>query len=68
MEKPATSQPPNLRITVEKPGRARLEELGCASRPIWTREPSTFDRRYDEDEVCYILEGDVTVRKHHRMV
>jgi uncharacterized cupin superfamily protein len=29
---------------------------------IWTKEPSTFDWSYDEQEVCYFLEGDVTVK------
>lgn len=52
-----------LKIVVEKnPSAKRLEELRVRTWEIWTKEPSTFDWRYDEREVCYFLEGDVTVR------
>lgn len=37
-------------------------ELGARSWPIWTKEPSTFDWFYDEQEICYFLEGEVTVK------
>lgn len=29
--------------------------------PIWDKEPSIFPWSYDENEICYFLEGDVTV-------
>ena len=40
---------------------ARLEELGVRKWPIWTKEASEFPWRYDEAEVCYILEGEIEV-------
>jgi hypothetical protein len=48
-------------ITVEKPGHKRLEELGVFDWDIWTCEPSEFEWHYDQREVCYLLEGKVTV-------
>ncbi len=50
-------------IIVEKnPTPKRLEELKAKTWDIWEKEPSTFDYFYDEQEVCYFLAGDVTVR------
>ena len=51
-----------LKITVEKPQEPKLKELGVRSWPIWTKEASVFDWQYDEKEVCYFLEGDVTAK------
>lgn len=48
-------------ITVEKPQPTELHDLGVESWPIWTKEPSTFDWHYDEQETCYLLAGDVEV-------
>ncbi len=48
-------------ITIEKPEPGKLVELGVESWPIWTKEPSTFDWHYDEQEICYLLEGEVEV-------
>ena len=31
------------------------------SWPIWTCDPSEFDWEYDQEEHCYIVEGEVTV-------
>ncbi len=50
------------RIQVEKPTEKKLTELNVKKWPIWTKEPSTFDWVYDEKEICYFLEGDVTVK------
>ena len=33
-----------------------------ASWPIWTCEPSEFDWQYAQEEHCYIIEGEVTVK------
>ncbi len=53
----------SLKIQIEKnPDKKRLEELRVFTWPIWTKEPSTFDWHYDEQERCYFLEGDVTVK------
>ncbi len=43
------------------PARERLEEMGVFSWPVWEKEVSRFPWTYDADEVCYILEGEVTV-------
>ncbi len=48
-------------IEVEDPDEERLEELGVENWPIWTKEPSSFDWHYDQQETCYFLEGDVVV-------
>lgn len=49
-------------IKVEhQPDQARLESLGVSSWGIWTKEVSTFPWTYDEQEICYFLDGDVTV-------
>jgi uncharacterized protein len=50
-----------LKITVEKPTETKLKELGIKKWPIWMKEVSVFDWSYDEKEVCYFLEGEVTV-------
>ena len=43
------------------PAREKLEEMGVLSWPVWEKEVSRFPWTYDTDEVCYILEGEVTV-------
>jgi uncharacterized cupin superfamily protein len=50
------------RIKVERPSEERLKTLKVTSWPIWTKTPSTFDWHYDEQEMCYFLEGEVTVK------
>lgn len=39
-----------------------LKNLGVETWPIWMKEVSTFDWYYDEKEVCYLLDGEVTVK------
>ncbi|MDP8298353.1 MAG: cupin domain-containing protein [Candidatus Tantalella remota] len=48
-------------IKKERPDGSTLEELGVDSWPIWEKEVSKFDWSYDEQEVCYILEGNAKV-------
>lgn len=51
-----------MKIKIEcKPTQERLEKLGIASWPIWTKEVSEFPWTYDDAETCYFLEGDVVV-------
>jgi len=57
-----TTQKTALRILVEKPSVKRLETLGVTRWPIWTKEVSAFDWFYEEQEICYFLEGEVTVK------
>lgn len=50
------------KITVEHaPGEARLKELGVNSWPTWSKEVSKFPWSYSEQEVAYVLEGEVVV-------
>lgn len=50
-----------MEIKVEKPNTTRLGELKVNSWPIWEKEESSFDWYYDEEEICYFLEGEVDV-------
>ena len=43
------------------PDPAQLQSLGLTSWPIWGCEISAFPWTYDEQEICLLLEGDVTV-------
>ena len=58
----------NLKILVEKPTEAKLKNLNVFSWDIWTKEPSNFDWHYDEQEVCFFLEGEVTVKTPYEIV
>jgi uncharacterized cupin superfamily protein len=49
-------------ITVEhNPDPARLKELGVSTWSTWSKEVSTFPWTYSEQEVAYVLEGEVVV-------
>ena len=48
-------------IDVRQPSQAELEELGVLDWPVWEKEASRFPWTYDEKEVCYVVEGRVTV-------
>ncbi len=49
-------------ITVEHdPAPAKLEVMGVDDWPVWSKEVSRFPWTYDATEMCYILEGRVTV-------
>jgi len=50
----------NIKIK-NHPDRDILEELGVEDWPIWEKEVSEFPWKYEATEVCYILEGEVTV-------
>lgn len=50
------------KITVEHaPSESRLKELGVNSWPTWSKEVSKFPWSYSEQEVAYVLEGEVVV-------
>lgn len=51
-----------MKIKIEKKQPSELQTEGIKSWPIWECEPSTFDWHYDQQEQCYILEGEVTVQ------
>lgn len=48
-------------IKVEKLTQEQLKKMGIFDWPIWEKETSRFDWRYDDIEECYFLEGKVTV-------
>lgn len=51
---------PDIRIekNISEP---RVQELGCRTWPIWTKEVSEFEWYYEEPESCLFLEGEVEV-------
>lgn len=51
-----------MKITVESnPSENTLQKLGVSSWAIWEKEVSQFPWVYDAEEICYLLEGEVTV-------
>ncbi len=46
---------------INNPSPTQLDALGVNSWPIWEKEASSFPWTYDMQEVCFILEGEVTV-------
>jgi uncharacterized cupin superfamily protein len=49
-------------IQVEhEPNQEHLIELGVFNWPVWTKEESDFPWYYDEEETCYLLDGEVVV-------
>ena len=49
-------------VNIERnPGEEKLEDLGVYSWGIWEKEVSKFPWHYDEQETCYLLEGEVVV-------
>jgi uncharacterized cupin superfamily protein len=49
------------KIKIEKLTQDQLESMKVFSWPIWEKEASTFPWSYDEQETCYLLEGQVKV-------
>jgi uncharacterized cupin superfamily protein len=50
------------KITVEhNPDPNRLDAMGVSSWPTWSKEVSSFPWTYSEQEVAYVLEGEVVV-------
>ena len=50
------------RIEIKRnPDEKELKELQVEEWPVWTKEQSEFPWRYDTEEMCYVLEGRVTV-------
>ncbi len=53
-------------ILVKEITKAEAEQLGVDQWGIWTCEPSTFDWEYPEQEIAYILEGEVVVHANDK--
>lgn len=49
------------KIIIEKLSPDEVSKRGIDKWPIWTKEMSRFDWKYDGDEECLILEGEVEV-------
>ncbi|MFH1846170.1 MAG: cupin domain-containing protein [Candidatus Omnitrophota bacterium] len=48
-------------ISVKNPMQEELKSLNIDAWPIWEKEISRFNWKYDETETCYILEGKARV-------
>lgn len=48
-------------IVEHNPDPSRLNGLGVSSWPTWSKEVSKFPWTYSEQEIAYILEGEVIV-------
>jgi uncharacterized cupin superfamily protein len=46
-------------IIVRKPTDREIAAM--KTKPVWTCDVSVFDWSYDQEEICLIIEGDVTV-------
>ncbi|MBW2466861.1 MAG: cupin domain-containing protein [Deltaproteobacteria bacterium] len=51
-----------MKIQIERDGREKAEKLGASEWPVWECEPSVFDWHYDQEESCFIIEGEITVK------
>ncbi|MGY1488563.1 cupin domain-containing protein [Methylobacillus pratensis] len=50
------------KIVIEsKPSAARLEQLGVSKWPTWSKEVSTFPWVFPEQEIAYVLDGEVVI-------
>jgi len=43
------------------PSEAKLEVMGVYYWTVWKKEVSVFSWTYEQQETCYILDGEVTV-------
>ncbi|MFA9461292.1 cupin domain-containing protein [Thiohalorhabdus sp. Cl-TMA] len=48
-------------IEVRRPTEEELQDLGVRDWPLWEKGESRFPWTYDEQEVCYLIAGRVTV-------
>jgi len=51
-----------MKVEIRKPTSKELEQMKIKTWPIWEKEISEFDWRYDSKEMCYFLEGEVTIK------
>jgi len=52
-----------MKITINKGINSdELTRQGIFNWPVWECEPSTFDWHYDQEETCYVLEGEIKVK------
>jgi len=48
-----------MEILVRKPTQNEIELM--STKPVWSCEASEFDWYYESEEICLIIEGEVTV-------
>ena len=51
-----------MNIIIEKPNQKKLDILDVYNWSIWSCEKSVFDWEYNDNEVCFLLEGEVEVK------
>jgi uncharacterized cupin superfamily protein len=49
------------KVIIRKLSPEDIENLGVHQWPIWEKEISRFDWKYDNEESCLILEGEFSV-------
>lgn len=49
------------KVNIEQLSKDEIEARGIGSWPVWEKGISRFDWKYDSEEACLILEGEVTV-------
>lgn len=57
-----------MKIEVEQYSHEELEEEGVFDWPVWEHDEDKFDWYYDQTELCYILEGEVTITSEFESV
>ena len=50
-----------MSITVRKITPQELDDLGVKYWPVWEKEISFFDWKYDEGEEFYVLDGEIII-------
>jgi len=55
-------------ISIEKGDTEKMVQQGVFTWPVWECKPSVFDWHYDQEESCYILEGEIIVKTEHEEV
>jgi uncharacterized cupin superfamily protein len=48
-------------VTICQLSPQEVIQKGIDSWPVWTKEPSLFDWKYDSKECCLILEGEAEI-------
>jgi uncharacterized cupin superfamily protein len=50
-----------MRIEIDQLDLEELEDNDVFNWPVWEHEEDKFDWYYDQTELCFIVEGEVTV-------
>ena len=50
-----------MKIEVTQYSQEELEEEGVFNWPIWEHDEDKFEWYYDQTELCYMIEGEVTI-------